>query len=501
MEQANSFSQNTELRQEQTLAPQQILSLEFLMAPVMELEEKVELELSSNPVLELDEKREEPSSGEADDPYADLPALPQTPDLRPDADESHMLDSNREDFEEHLDKIAETPEAWDAFSHDDPPDTSQQSKYSAEEEERRNYIFDSIVAETSLQEYLLDQLRFADEPQKVADAAEYMIGSLDETGYLKTPAAEIAQSVNCTLDEAEQALALVQSFEPPGIAARDLKECLLLQLKAAGSQNQDLIRLIKNHLDDLAHNRLPLIAKKMNITLDHLNELIEELRLLNPHPGNAVTPSTPLYVVPEVIVEKDGDSFRIVQNDPFSGRLSISDRYMKMLEDPAVSPEDKAYIRSKIADGKLLIHNIDQRKSTIRRIAELIVSTQYDFMKYGAKALKPMTMQQAADKLGLHETTISRAVANKYMQTPVGLFEFKFFFSGGFQSEEGEEVSSHAIKDMIQELVSKEDPAKPLSDSKLSKLLKERGFNVARRTVAKYRDELSIQSSQMRKAY
>lgn len=174
---------------------------------------------------------------------------------------------------------------------------------------------------------------------------------------------------------------------------------------------------------------------------------------------------------------------------------------MKMLEDPAVSPEDKAYIRSKIADGKLLIHNIDQRKSTIRRIAELIVSTQYDFMKYGAKALKPMTMQQAADKLGLHETTISRAVANKYMQTPVGLFEFKFFFSGGFQSEEGEEVSSHAIKDMIQELVSKEDPAKPLSDSKLSKLLKERGFDVARRTVAKYRDELSIQSSQMRKAY
>ena len=328
-----------------------------------------------------------------------------------------------------------------------------------------------------------------------------MIGSLDETGYLKTPAAEIAQSVNCTMDEAEQALALVQSFEPPGIAARDLKECLLLQLKAAGSQNQDLIRLIKNHLDDLAHNRLPLIAKKMNITLDHLNELIEELRLLNPHPGNAVTPSTPLYVVPEVIVEKDGDSFRIVQNDPFSGRLSISDRYMKMLEDPAVSPEDKAYIRSKIADGKLLIHNIDQRKSTIRRIAELIVSTQYDFMKYGAKALKPMTMQQAADKLGLHETTISRAVANKYMQTPVGLFEFKFFFSGGFQSEKGEEVSSHAIKDMIQELVSKEDPAKPLSDSKLSKLLKERGFDVARRTVAKYRDELSIQSSQMRKAY
>ena len=140
MEQANSFSQNTELRQEQTLAPQQILSLEFLMAPVMELEEKVELELSSNPVLELDEKREEPSSGEADDPYADLPALPQTPDLRPDADESHMLDSNREDFEEHLDKIAETPEAWDAFSHDDPPDIPQQSTYSAEEEERRNYI-------------------------------------------------------------------------------------------------------------------------------------------------------------------------------------------------------------------------------------------------------------------------------------------------------------------------------------------------------------------------
>lgn len=501
MEQANGFSQNTVLRQEQTLAPQQILSLEFLMTPVMELEEKVSLELASNPVLELDEGHRNAIDGEDSDPdfsAADLPsgAVPET-------EAPPTLDSNREDFEEHLDRIAESPEAWESFSHDDPEDVSMRTEYASDsgEEERRNYLLNSIAAETSLQEYLLDQLRFADIPEKTRAAAEYIIGSLDESGYLTTPPAEIAQAVNCPTDTAEQALALVQSFDPPGIAARDLKECLLLQLRASPSPDPELARLIRNHLDDLAHNRLPLIAKKMNISMERLNELTGKLRLLNPHPGNAVAPSTPLYVVPEVIVEKDGDSFRIIQNDPFSGRLSISERYLKMLEAPDISPEDKAYIRSKIADGRLLIHNIDQRKNTIRRIAELIVSAQHDFMKYGAKALKPMTMRQAADKLGLHETTVSRAVANKYMQTPVGLFEFKFFFSGGFQSEEGEEVSSHAIKDMIQELVAGEDPAKPLSDSRLSTLLKKRGFDVARRTVAKYRDELSIPSSQMRKAY
>ena len=496
MEQANAFSQNTVLRQEQTLTPQQILSLEYLMTPVMELEEKIERELASNPVLELDEKHDNSNDIELDD----LPTQ-EIPGMRSAADVSHMFDANREDFDEHLGRIAESPETWESFSHGDPMDASRPGEYSSEEEERRNYLFNSIAAETSLQEYLLDQLRFADVTEQTAQAAEYIIGCLDEAGYLKTPLAEIAQSVNCTTETAEQALTLVQSFEPPGIAARDLKECLLLQLRMSSDSDPDLVRLIENHLNDLAHNRLPLIAREMGISMDRLNDLTIKLRSLNPHPGNAITPSTPLYVIPEVTVEKDGDDFRIVQNDPFSGRLSISDRYLKMLENPAVSPEDKSYIRAKIADGKLLIHNIDQRKSTIRRIAELIVSTQHDFMRYGAKALKPMTMRQAADKLGLHETTISRAVANKYIQTPVGLFEFKFFFSGGFQSEEGEEVSSHAIKDMIQELVSSEDPAKPLSDNKLAALLKKRGFDVARRTIAKYRDELAIPSSQLRKAY
>ena len=172
-----------------------------------------------------------------------------------------------------------------------------------------------------------------------------------------------------------------------------------------------------------------------------------------------------------------------------------------MLENPSLAAEDKAYLRSKIESGKTLIHGLEQRKSTIRRIAELIVNNQYDFMKYGPRALKPMTMRQAADKLGLHETTVSRAVSGKYMLTPVGLFEFRFFFSGGFQSGEGEEVSAQSIKDMIREFIAAEDPSKPLSDSRLSKMLGDKGFDVARRTVAKYREEIGISSSQLRKAY
>lgn len=479
MDTANSFSQQQELKQTQTLAPQQLAGLSLLTLPVMELENRITAEMAQNPVLEIEEDRPDPSDEE---PFPDSFSEDEG-DFGP-AD--NMLDANREDYQDHLDHVLESGE----------PETDND-----EAERRRQFMFDSITAETSLQETLLEQLRFADVPEKVRACAEYVIGSLDENGYFQGTLADAAQAAGADLSEAEEALKLVQSFDPPGIAARDLTECLLLQAGRSAPENEKLRILIRGHLDELARNKLPQIAAAMGIGMDELNGLIAELRQFSPHPGASVDQHSEPYIIPEVTVVPDGDEFRLLENEPPFGRLAISKTYQKMLENPSLAAEDKAYLRSKIESGKTLIHGLEQRKSTIRRIAELIVNSQYDFMKYGPRALKPMTMRQAADKLGLHETTVSRAVSGKYMQTPFGLFEFRFFFSGGFQSGEGEEVSAQAIKNMIREFIDAEDPSKPLSDSKLSKMLGDKGFDVARRTVAKYREEIGISSSQLRKAY
>lgn len=479
MDTANSFSQQQQLKQTQTLAPQQLAGLSLLTLPVMELENRITAEMAQNPVLEIEEDQPDASDEE------------QFPDSFPEDEgdfgpADNMLDANREDYEEHLDHVLESGE----------PETDTD-----EAERRRQFMFDSITAETSLQETLLEQLRFADVPEKVRACAEYVIGSLDENGYFQGTLADAAQAAGAEMAQAEEALQLVQSFDPPGIAARDLKECLLLQAGRSAPGNEKLSLLIRDHLDEVAHNKLPQVAAAMGIGMDELNGLIAELRQFSPHPGASVDRHNEPYIIPEVTVVPDGDEFRLLENEPPFGRLSISKTYQKMLENPSLAAEDKAYLRSKIESGKTLIHGLEQRKSTIRRIAELIVNSQYDFMKFGPRALKPMTMRQAADKLGLHETTVSRAVSGKYMQTPFGLFEFRYFFSGGFQSGEGEEVSAQSIKNMIREFIDAEDPSKPLSDSKLSKMLGDKGFDVARRTVAKYREEIGISSSQLRKAY
>ena len=475
MEISNELTNRQEMKQNLSLAPQQLAALSLLSLPVMELENRIAEEMARNPVLELDENADLPQEKSSD------------PDLPEDGDDAPIVDSNREDYEEHLDRILESGE-------DFATDTS-------DAESKRQFLFDSVVAETSLQDALLEQLRFAEVPAKVRQCAEYVIGSLDENGYFQGTLPDAAQAADASMSEAEESLKLVQSFDPPGIAARDLRECLLLQTARRQEDHARLDELIRDHLDDLAHNRLPQIAAAMKLDMADLNALIAELRQLNPHPGAGLESRHEPYIVPEVTVIPDGDDFVLIDNDFPSDRLTISKNYQKMLENPALAAEDKAYLRARIDSGKALIHGLEQRKSTIHRIAALIVNAQYDFMKYGPRALKPMTMRQAADRLGLHETTVSRAVAGKYIQTPVGLFEMRFFFSGGFQSEDGEEVSAHSIKNMIRELVEAEDPAKPLSDSKLSALLRENGFEVARRTVAKYRQELNIPSTQLRKAY
>ena len=391
MDTSNSLSQQQDLKQTQTLAPQQLASLSLLTLPVMELENRITAELAQNPVLEISEDRPDASDEE------------QFPESLPEdegdvSQYDNMLDANREDYEEHLAHVLESEE----------PETGND-----EAERRRQFLFDSITAETSLQETLLEQLRFADAPEKIRACAEYVIGSLDENGYFQGTLADAAQAAGADMNEAQSALELVQSFEPPGIAARDLKECLLLQAARFDPENGNLSLLIRDHLEELARNKLPQIAAAMQIRMNELNGLIAELRQFSPHPGASVDQHNEPYIIPEVTVVPDGDEFRLLENEPPFGHLSISRTYQKMLENPSLAAEDRTYLRSKIEAGKTLIHGLEQRKSTIRRIAELIVNNQYDFMKYGPRALKPMTMRQAADKLGLHETTVKTKKASQ----------------------------------------------------------------------------------------
>lgn len=503
-QQSQSLSLNNELRQEQILAPQQIQSLEILMVPMMELEERIAQEMEANPVLELEaHSPEEPKDAEAsadDHELAEDAAIAKGEDKEhlsgfdhPDERDQHIP----EDADEELTQLIQLAENWQNAI----PQLRNRNGEEEEDDERRQRLFDNIVEEPSLQEQLLEQLRLAERDAKTAKIAEIIIGSIDEGGYLRSNLADLATAAEVELQDIETALALVQSFDPPGIGARDLRECLLLQLERQGKGKGKLARLVRNHLEEIARNKLPQVAKRMEIGLDELNKLIEELKTLNPHPGAAVAPNNPIYVIPEIFVERVGDEFKIVQNDDSVPRLRISSLYLKLLEDPKVPDETKSYIRGKLSSGKMLIKSLEQRQSTIRRIAEVLVSTQYDFLDKGIEHLKPLTMQQVADKLDLHETTISRAIANKYIQTPIGLFEFKYFFTGGYQSSGGEEVSSRGVKEMIRDIISHEEPDSPISDSKICELLKAKGLEVARRTVAKYREELGIQSSHLRKAY
>jgi len=483
----HNLIQSQELRQEQILAPQQIQSLEILLTPMLQLQEKINQELSENPVLELEKPPGEELASDME-PEAGL-------DVES-SDDGGAIE-NRDRSEDAIDSILKLADSWRDF----PPPQHSRNDFSDDDEEKRQHFFDSIVEETSLQEQLLEQLRFSDSDPLIGRIAELIIGSIDDSGYLRSHLADLATASESDIRDAEKALKLVQSFEPPGIGARDLRECLLIQLERRNSDDNSIIQLVSEHLDDIAKNRIVQVAKKMRQTPEQIYALINTLKNLNPYPGAAISHENPIFVIPEVIVEKINGEYVITSNDEQLPRLKISGLYLKLLDNPDTPHEAKEYIKSKLMNGKMLLKSLEQRQSTIRRIAEVVVDNQYDFLEKGIEFLKPMTMQQVADKLGMHETTISRAIANKYIKIPGGLFEFRFFFSFGYHASDGEELSSKSVKEKIREFVMKENPENPLSDSVLSQMLKEQGIPVARRTVAKYREEMGIQSSHLRKEF
>ncbi len=469
----NSLSQNQTLRQEQTLSARQLQSLELLHAPVLELQEQLSQILAANPVLEL-----EPSEMEL--PVGDILSTVERPERG----------ENEEDFDN-----TPPPEEW----HDElplPPESSGPDDHG----EGREHFFNSLASERTLHEQLYDELHLADADWKLRRIAELVIGCIDDSGYLRTPPADLAMAADAELPEVMAAIKLVQSFDPPGVGATTPGECLRIQLERRGEKDQRLFDLIDHHLDAIERNRLPQVARSMNITLDELDHLLGELRKLNPYPGSVLAPSRATFVAVELEIVRSGDHF-IVKPGCRLPKLYISERYMQMAEDPSLSAEDRQYVREKISAAREVMRSLEMRESTIRRIGAVIADYQHDFLEKGVEYLRPMTMRQAAERLELHETTVSRAIAGKYVRTPRGVFELRYFFSAGYANAGGENVSSRSVKEQIRLLVEDEDGRRPLSDARIAELLSQNGLTVARRTVAKYREELGIAPTHLRKVH
>lgn len=447
---------------QQTLSPQMQQSLHILQAPMMELRQLVETELQANPVLEEEVPR---------NPDNDAPAAP--------AETSGMDGEWNEYFAQKA-----TAEPW-----------------TAEAQERRQHFFDSQTRPVTLQQHLLEQLAQSPLDPYERNIASVIIGNIDERGYLRETSEEVATESGAELLEVEEVLRKVQEFDPPGVAARDLAECLYLQLQRQNRQYGIEGRIVKHHLDALGRRKFQDIARQLHATVSDVQEAAEAISQLEPRPGRQFSVEPEQIVLPDVLVEKDGDDYVISVNDSDIPKLRVGDNYKDMLSQSGATREVRDYLREKIRGGRFFIKCLEQRQHTMLQIAKQIVERQKEFFDHGPSHLRPMTMSQVAQAVGVHETTVSRAVSGKYMVTPRGLFEMKYFFTSGYTTAEGDAVSNESVRQAISEIIKTEDGRKPLSDQDIVTLLAERGLPIARRTVAKYREQLGILPSHLRKEF
>lgn len=499
---AQSLQLSQRLTQSLVLAPQLQQSLALLQAPTLELKTLVEQELQQNPVLEevsteetelqeAENRDDESSAAETLDP-----AEPPT-DLAFDPDTEKQAEAPVDDFQVEFERLVQLDQEWrDHFAQSNIP-----IRRSAEDEEKRQFMFDSLVAATSLQETLLVQVRESPLGKEQWPIAEMIIGNIDDYGYLKATIEELSASTGLPGEKILQVLKVVQTFEPPGVGARDLQECLLLQLERTGQQDTLEYRIVRDFMEALGKRRIPEIARGTGFEVGQVQEALVRIARLEPRPGRAYLPDNDQYVLPEVFVQKLGNEFAVTTNNEHIPHLRISNTYKDLMAQGGNSAEVRNYIREKIRAGKFLIKSLHQRQQTILNIAREIVNRQREFMEKGVAHLKPLTMVQVAEVVGVHETTVSRAVSGKYIETPQGIFEMKYFFTAGIQTASGDGLSNTSVKDMIADIFEKEDPTKPLSDQEVVKMLKEKGIVIARRTVAKYRTELNILPSNLRKVY
>jgi RNA polymerase sigma-54 factor len=378
---------------------------------------------------------------------------------------------------------------------------AEQAPADQRESDRTNW--DSYVAQVpSLGEHLTQQLHLTlSDPRQIA-IGEFLIGNIDEHGYLQCDLQETCQACACSLDEAGESLRVIQTFDPPGVGGRNLVECLLIQLEQQGLRDTVMEQLVNKHLDDLAACKVSRIAKDLGITEQEAQSRIDLIRGLDPKPGrNFSRPGETRYIVPDVVVEMVDGEYVVMVNDTMVPRLMINNAYRDLIKRRDTCDQDTIqFIETKLKAALWLIRGIEQRRSTMQRVMTLIIQFQQDFFEQGAAHLKGLTLRQVADAAGLHESTVSRATANKYVQTPRGLFDMKFFFRRGVENEfTGEIVASEVVKRMLKELVAVEEPDHPYSDQDLCALIEDRGLHIARRTVAKSRQDMNILPARQRR--
>ncbi|MEN0020664.1 MAG: RNA polymerase factor sigma-54 [Planctomycetota bacterium] len=517
-------SQAMKLGQQMKLAPRVIQSMEILQMPLAQLEERISEELGSNPVLDL----AEPGSGDAGFEH-DL-------DLETSGTHAEGIEA-RDDFRRLDDYQADNPDAAaNEFGADNlvdgrsrfdeiPGVRTVEARMARSADSDGDFKADAmataVARSASLDDQLLDQWRLADVDESLRVPGEIIIGFLDEDGYLRVPLEEVADKAprdagELPIETLERALTAVQLFlEPPGVAARDARECLLLQLDAleAGEgwdselDRADTLRvartLVDVHLDDLINNRLPKIADRSGLGLDDIKAGLMALRRLSLAPARRLVSEPVQAIVPDAIVEYDDEADRYVAyiNDKQLPNLQINKAYADLVRADDQSQRDKDFVRTNLSNAQWLIDAVDQRKRTLQRVLNVVVDAQREVFDYGPEAIRPLPMTQVAEELGIHVATVSRAVADKHLMTPRGVLPLRRFFTGGTETESGEEISWEAVKAALQEVVDNENKAKPMSDEALAKAMKERGVDIARRTVAKYRAQLGIPSARLRREY
>ncbi len=454
--------------QKQVIGPQMQQSLQILQVPALELQQLIQAELSLNPVLEVESFEVSLEQTAPEDPDADIRDL-------------SRLD---EEWREYYSQMR-----------------AQTSPRTAEDDERHRFMMDSIVAQTTLQEHLLNQLNLSNlNDRKVREMCEFIIGNIDDDGFLHTSVEELSLQHGVPIDQLQGAKAIVQSLDPAGVGAENLRECLLLQLERSGRKASLAHRIIDHHLEDLAHKRYTLLSKRLAAPPEQISKAVEVIASLDPRPAQGFTQSRNHYVTPDIHVERHNGGYVPVMNNSDLPQLRISNAYKDLLAQPDTGGEARSYIREKIRGAKFLIRSIAQRQQTIQRIATEILSHQREFFDKGPSQLKPLNMATVAEAVGVHETTVSRAIAGKYMATPHGVFELKYFFTSGVRTEDGNDVSNTAVKNAISEIIKCEPAQKPYSDEQLVKQLNGRGIKVARRTVAKYREAMGVLPSHLRKS-
>jgi RNA polymerase sigma-54 factor len=481
---ALEIKQTAKLVQQLVITPQLQQAIRLLQLTRLELVDMISQEMKDNPLLEEVEEEEqvpgETLTAEAEEGPAQ--ELEHTPEVKGEGEAPEAI--NEFDWENYLDNYNLTP-----FQ-----------RVSGQDGEERPSFENFLVKKTTLADHLLWQLQFSRFTEEEHRVGTWIIGNLDEDGYLKIPLEDIVTDVNVPVETIEKALRKVQQFDPIGVAARNLRECLLIQLEEMTARNPIAEAIVSEHLTLLRNRNHPAIAKRLGVSLEKVNEAAFVISRLEPKPGRAFGGETVQEIVPDVYIYKLEGEYVVYLNDDEVPRLRVNSLYRSILTNSRqVIEEDKKYIQEKLRSALWLIRSIHQRQRTIYKVTKSIVKFQKEFLDKGIQFLKPLVLRDVAEDIQMHESTISRVTNNKYAYTPQGIYELKFFFNTGIASSQGEDLASESVKSLVREIIAKEDPKKPYSDEKLVQILKGMSIHIARRTISKYRESMKILSSNERR--